>query len=285
MDMRARNIKPGFFRNEDLVEISPSGRLLFIGLWCMADRKGLLEDRPKKIKLELMPYDDINCDTLLQELNNHKLILRYNVNGNKYIAIPNFTKHQRPHPNEKLSELPPPIKTDKLNKTFNHGDTSGEPRTAPLGTDTLNADTLNADILNADVLNPDTHSKGGKKIPPACPQKMIVELYHEVLPEMPQVRIWNDDQRSWLRARWCEYRERQDLAWWGKFFTWIRESDFLMGRTDSDFQPDLEWLIRKRNFAKIANGRYHKKKKNKYSGIDEWLAIRKKRREKDEGKG
>ena len=91
--MRSRNIKAGFFRNEELVEVSPSGRLLFIGLWCMADRKGLLEDRPKKIKLELMPYDDVDCNELLQELYDHDLIIRYSVNGKNYIAIPKFLKH------------------------------------------------------------------------------------------------------------------------------------------------------------------------------------------------
>ena len=39
--MRARNLKPGFFKNETLAEIEPLGRLLFQGLWCMADREGI----------------------------------------------------------------------------------------------------------------------------------------------------------------------------------------------------------------------------------------------------
>ena len=53
--MRARNIKPGSFKNEDLCEIEPLGRLVLIGLWCVADREGKLEDRPKRIKAELFP--------------------------------------------------------------------------------------------------------------------------------------------------------------------------------------------------------------------------------------
>jgi hypothetical protein len=48
---RARNIKPAFFKNEQLVELGMSTRLLFIGLWCLADREGRLEDRPKRIKM------------------------------------------------------------------------------------------------------------------------------------------------------------------------------------------------------------------------------------------
>ena len=52
---RARNIKPGFFKNELLAEMPPETRLLFMGLWCLADREGRFEDRPKKIKMELFP--------------------------------------------------------------------------------------------------------------------------------------------------------------------------------------------------------------------------------------
>ena len=273
--MRARNIKPGFFRNEELAEISPGGRLLFIGLWCMADREGLLQDRPKKIKLEIMPYDDINCDKLLQELHDHSLILRYNVNGNRYISVPNFSKHQRPHPNEKPSEIPPPSKPINTKKTLHQGTTLGEPREAPLG----------ADILNPDILNPDKGKGGeppGVKTPLVCPQKAIIQLYQKIIPEMPEVRVWNDAQAAWLRARWNEDPERQSLEWWEKYFTWIRESDWLMGRTKEEFACDLEWLIRRMNFAKIANGRYHRKKRGQFAGIDEWLKMSQKIAEKEE---
>lgn len=54
---RARNIKPGFFKNELLAEMPPEIRLLFMGLWCIADREGRFEERPKKIKMELFPCD------------------------------------------------------------------------------------------------------------------------------------------------------------------------------------------------------------------------------------
>jgi hypothetical protein len=46
---RSRNIKPGFFTNDELAECHPLGRLLFAGLWTIADKRGL-DDRPKKLK-------------------------------------------------------------------------------------------------------------------------------------------------------------------------------------------------------------------------------------------
>jgi hypothetical protein len=104
---RARNIKPGFFKNEDLAELDPFARLLFIGLWTIADRAGRLEDRPKRIKAELFPYDNVDVDELLKELKNFGFILRYTAEGMKYISIPKFTIHQNPHKNESPSVIPP----------------------------------------------------------------------------------------------------------------------------------------------------------------------------------
>lgn len=106
--MRARNIKPGFYKNEELAECSIWARFIFPGLWQMADRKGRLEDRPKKIKGELLPYDTQAIEPLLQELHERKFILRYELNGARYIQILKFKKHQSPHFKEAPSTLPPP---------------------------------------------------------------------------------------------------------------------------------------------------------------------------------
>jgi hypothetical protein len=40
---RIRMIKPGVMENEELAELSPLTRLLFIYLWMLADREGRLE--------------------------------------------------------------------------------------------------------------------------------------------------------------------------------------------------------------------------------------------------
>lgn len=94
---RSRNIKPAFFKNETLAECAPLARLLFAGLWCLADRVGRLEDRPKRIRAEILPYDDGCVDDILNELHNAGFILRYGVGEKRYIQVVNFGKHQNPH--------------------------------------------------------------------------------------------------------------------------------------------------------------------------------------------
>lgn len=103
---RSRNIKPGFFTNEDLVELDFATRLLFAGLWTQADRDGRLEDRPKKLKMAIFPADNVDVDAMLASLHSAKLIVRYEVNGVQYIRIPSWSKHQNPHHTEKASEIP-----------------------------------------------------------------------------------------------------------------------------------------------------------------------------------
>ena len=103
---RARNIKPSFFINEDLVELSFETRLLFIGLWTLADREGYLEDKPKKIKMALFPADDVNVDQMLNELQDQKFLIRYLANNRKCIFLPKFTKHQNSHHKESVNDVP-----------------------------------------------------------------------------------------------------------------------------------------------------------------------------------
>lgn len=103
---RSRGIKPGFFRNADLAELPVEARLLFIGLWTLADREGRLKDRPKQIKMEIFPADNLDCDALLASLADTGMLLRYEVDGARYLQIKNFLKHQNPHRDEQASILP-----------------------------------------------------------------------------------------------------------------------------------------------------------------------------------
>lgn len=110
---RARLLKPDFFLDEDLAKLPAEARLLFAGLWTLADRDGRLEDRPGRIRAQLFPYDpDCNIVGLLtalgrpREHSSRGFIVRYETEGRRYIQIVNFKAHQRPHPKEPVSEIP-----------------------------------------------------------------------------------------------------------------------------------------------------------------------------------
>lgn len=151
---RARNIKPGFFTNEDLVELDFATRLLFAGLWTVADREGRLQDRPKKIKIDVFPADNLDIDAMLQQLHNAKFIQRYEVDGAKFIQISSWDKHQNPHHTEKASEIPGPNGEVTVKAPLKPKDTPKQDGGNP------------ADSLIPDSLIPDSDKNAGKPADP-----------------------------------------------------------------------------------------------------------------------
>lgn len=101
---------------------------------------------------------------------------------------------------------------------------------------------------------------GGESSAPPCPHQAIIALYHEILPELRQVRVWTNTRQGMLQRRWREDRDRQDLGWWRDLFGYVRDSDWLMGREPGrdgrPFDCDLEWIIGPKNIAKIVEGKY-----------------------------
>ena len=102
--MRIRTIKPEFFKHEEIASLPAITRILFQGLWCMADRRGRLEDRPKRIKAEVLPYDEIDIEVALNALHHIGAIERYSADGISIIQVVNFEKHQRINGKEALTE-------------------------------------------------------------------------------------------------------------------------------------------------------------------------------------
>jgi hypothetical protein len=105
---RARIIKPGFFKNEELSELTPLARLLWAGIWTIADRDGRLEDRPRKIKAELLPYDECDGEALIAALAGAGFLLRYEVDDQRFLQVMNWKNHQQPHVKEQASAIPAP---------------------------------------------------------------------------------------------------------------------------------------------------------------------------------
>ncbi len=116
--MRIRQIKPEFYLDDELAEhCSRDARLLFPGLWMIADREGRLEDRPGKIKAQVFPYDDDigikEIVGLIDQLEHGGFVIRYEVAGRRLLWIRSFSKHQHCHTREQASQLPDPPKDTK----------------------------------------------------------------------------------------------------------------------------------------------------------------------------
>lgn len=88
---KIRALKPDFWTDDAVVELSPLARLLFMGLWTYACDNGHVEDKPRQIKMRILPADDVKVGDLLDELVASGRILR----RDGWVAVLNFSKHQK----------------------------------------------------------------------------------------------------------------------------------------------------------------------------------------------
>ena len=141
------------------------------------------------------------------------------------------------------------------------------PNATPIATNNQEPITNNHNI---DICPPSGEPEIGNGLPKCCHQE-VIDLYHQHLPTLRRVEVWNDARKGYLRQRWREVAQelaaakqitQEDvLAWFGDFFAHIGQSRFLTGRVNDksgrSFTADLEWILKPSNFAKIVEGKYH----------------------------
>jgi hypothetical protein len=120
--------------NDKLAGLDPLCRLLFIGLWTISDREGKLKDNPRRIKAEILPYDDCDVDKFLDDLHRAHFIIRYTAledsgtstvqapegHESAFILVRKFSRHQNPHKNEPRSIIPDPPTDSKASSDLSY---------------------------------------------------------------------------------------------------------------------------------------------------------------------
>lgn len=97
---RIRSIKPGFFTSEDVSRLPLRARLTWIGLWTHCDDQGRAKDNVKLIKAAVWPLDSVTLRDVEEDLATlavHGRIVRYEVDGRRYLAVTNWGDHQKPN--------------------------------------------------------------------------------------------------------------------------------------------------------------------------------------------
>ncbi len=113
---RIRTVKPELFRHEKLFEAEEITKLplrfAFIGLFTCCDRDGRFRWRPRQLKLDVLPYDFIDFDKVLDALEAYGFIEKYEVDDECYGCIPSWHLHQSINTRESESILPAKINND-----------------------------------------------------------------------------------------------------------------------------------------------------------------------------
>ena len=104
------------------------------------------------------------------------------------------------------------------------------------------------------------------EVAPDCDYGGLMRLYNEILPELPRIKGISSTRRTHTQTRWREtwqrHREKNQLRttadlleWWKKYFTAVRASDFLMGRTGK-WRADFDFLVSPKGYTKFLEGSY-----------------------------
>lgn len=93
---RIRSVKPEFWSDPDIVDLPMAARLFFIGTWNHADDFGVLKDEPARLKMQILPADDVDPYELVEELVQSNLLTRRVApDGTNVLVIRTFLVHQK----------------------------------------------------------------------------------------------------------------------------------------------------------------------------------------------
>lgn len=149
---RIRTIKPDFFRHECLynaeIETGLPLRVAFAGLWSVCDREGRFRWKPKELKLDVLPFDDLDFERVLDALTTRGFLVKYENQGKLYGCVPSFKAHQVVNNKEKDSILP------------SHNDQESKIQTL---TDAISTRTNRDSVATVTRLNPETGEGKGRE--------------------------------------------------------------------------------------------------------------------------
>lgn len=116
---RIRTIKPEFFKSEDVSALPLRARLTWVGLWVHCDNYGRTKDHAKLIKADVWPLDPVSLADIEDDLTvlaEHGRIVRYEVDGRRYLAVVNWDRHQ-PIARPGLPKYPaPPLAVENVSR-------------------------------------------------------------------------------------------------------------------------------------------------------------------------
>ena len=273
---RIRTIKPEMWTDERLTECSVSARLLFIGMLNFADDNGNMRNSPKRLKMQVFPADSIETAPLLGELLAQGVVVEYSVDGESYLHIKGFRKHQvinRPSktdiPQPSLIEQAPQKPVDSIDQEDDSLNAHGVLSDGREG----KGKEGNTEEANASLSIAAANDETDRTTPP-CPHGELLAIFAEQLPTLPQPRAeaWTGTRAKSLSCRWkwvltakkpsgqrYATTKAEGLDFFRRFFGYVATCPHLVGENNRGWMADLGWLANETNFSKVIDGNYDRK--------------------------
>jgi hypothetical protein len=253
---RTRYIKPDFFDDTSIAELTMEARLLYIGLWTMMDRRGICLLEPRLIKKTIFGYDDkisvVKVSHLLAELIDGGFVRKVQYDEKEWLFCPTFGRHQKFHVDEKPKYLiPEAILHDAASAPGSHP--ADPPPTM-----------INATAKRAGTgTGTGTGTQSGANAPgpngPPSPA-WLAETWNQhsgSLKKLQEPQSLSSDRERAARAR---LKEKPEPRMWVEVISRMAKNSFCLGKKNSEkhkhWKADFDWLIRPGTVDRFLEGKY-----------------------------
>lgn len=256
---RNRMIKPKFWDDTKIGRLTRDARLLYIGLWNFSDDIGIVIGDSVWLKSKIFPYDQIQIQQFekwMNELVINGFICLLSYKGERFIYLPNFTRHQVINkPNYEDLNIPKCL-IDRVKENIHLLITEQSRNTTVSFTEQY---VTKIEVEREEEYPPYNSPQG--EVPPQESNESdkinynaLMDTFNKMFSEkLPEVTTMTDKRKKAIRARATEHGKEAIMA----VFNNVSQSAFLLGHNNQNWRCDFDWIFRPTNFIKILEGNYN----------------------------
>lgn len=249
---RKRMIDPNIWQSEDFGKLSTLAKIVFIGLFSLADDEGRGRCNPVYLKSTLFPYEEnirsADIDKTLSEISSNMSVVLYSCNGSSYYSLLNWNTFQKiDRPSQ--SKIPE-YDENTMQLLFDDNSTNNSRIVVEGSTSNKNKNRIEDNKKRIeDNIN------------------RIVGIYNSCCPNLPQIQKMTEKRKKAITNFLKEFSEDQ----FEEICQIANISEFLTGNNDRNWKADFDFIMRIDKATAILEGKYSQKKKDKLEGfIDLW---------------
>lgn len=252
---RNRVIKPKFWDDAKIGRLTRDARLLYIGLWNFSDDIGVVIGNSIWLKSKIFPYDQIQIQQFekwMNELVINGFICLLSYKGERFIYLPNFTRHQVINkPNYEDLNIP------KLLIDNAKDEITEQSRNTTVS---FTEQYVTKIEIEREEEYPPYNSPQGEEVPSESDESdkinynALMDTFNKMFEgKLPKITAMTDKRKKAVKARSSEHGKKAIMD----VLDNVCQSSFLLGHNNQNWSCDFDWIFRPTNFIKILEGNYN----------------------------
>ena len=252
---RNRVIKPKFWDDAKIGRLTRDARLLYIGLWNFSDDIGVVIGNSIWLKSKIFPYDQIQIQQFekwMNELVINGFICLLSYKGERFIYLPNFTRHQVINkPNYEDLNIPKSLIDNAKDEITEQSRNT---------TVSFTEQYVTKIEIEREEEDPPYNSPQGEEVPSESDESdkinynALMDTFNKMFEgKLPKITAMTDKRKKAVKARSSEHGEKAIMD----VLDNVCQSSFLLGHNNQNWSCDFDWIFRPTNFIKILEGNYN----------------------------